>query len=246
MAVDLIDGVADNVTVTPKIAGTLRNISVTFGSSTTTNASGNFTVVPGTVQRLQVLLPGETSDPGSASGKTGTPVHQVVGVAFNVVVNAVDAYWNRVTSVNDNIDLQSTDLAATLPLGACARERHRTRSTPRSTPPALGRSPPPTRAMPSVMHGASAPVIAIVDRASRHRGARRDRGTRASSTGKTGSPTARTAGTPFNVDVYAMDSTWNIDRYVDRHHPHHDDVPRTARCPPMPTWSRGTGSSASP
>ena len=116
--VHLTNGVADNVSVTPKIAGTLRYISVTFGSSTTANASGNFTVVPGTVQKLQVLLPGETSDPGSASGKTGTPAPQVVGVAFNVIVNAVDAYWNRVTSINHNIDLDSTDLLATLPLGA--------------------------------------------------------------------------------------------------------------------------------
>ena len=35
------------------------------------------------------MAPGEAAAPGSASGKTGTPVNQSVGTAFNVTVNAV-------------------------------------------------------------------------------------------------------------------------------------------------------------
>jgi hypothetical protein len=67
---------------------------------------------------LQVLLPGETPAPGTATGKTGTPAQQQVGVAFDVTVNAVDATWHRVNNVTDTVSLTSSDPSATLPVPA--------------------------------------------------------------------------------------------------------------------------------
>ena len=66
--------------------------------------------------QLQILLPGETAAPGTASGKTGTPALQQVGVPFQVLVRACDNDWETVAGVNHVISVSSTDAAATLPL----------------------------------------------------------------------------------------------------------------------------------
>jgi hypothetical protein len=83
------------------------------GSSTVTIKSGNAT-------RLQVLLPGETAKEGKWNqlpyGKEGTPDYWVAGSTFNVTINAVDDYWNRVSTItyvtvttpNDPNDNEST------------------------------------------------------------------------------------------------------------------------------------------
>ena len=72
----------------------------------------------GPYSRLQVLLPGETAAPGTASGKTGTPRAQITGVPFTVTVNACDATWNVVTTNSNSISIDSTDASATLPAPA--------------------------------------------------------------------------------------------------------------------------------
>src|SRR5436309_12976956 len=51
--------------------------------------------------KLQLLMPGETAAPGTASGKTGTPNAQTAGTAVTVTVNAVDAAWYVVYTVTD-------------------------------------------------------------------------------------------------------------------------------------------------
>ena len=61
------------------------------------------TALPGAFAKLQLLVPGETASPGSATGKTGTPTAQNAGNAFNVSVNAVDANWNLVNTVSDTV-----------------------------------------------------------------------------------------------------------------------------------------------
>jgi hypothetical protein len=69
--------------------------------------------------RLQVLLPGETSAPGTATGKTGTPTPQNVSVPFDVVVYAVDDTWHRINlAANDTVSITCTDETATLPAEA--------------------------------------------------------------------------------------------------------------------------------
>src|SRR2546430_1303202 len=80
-----------------------------MGSWTTLNG--------GAFAKLQILMPGETAAPGTASGKTGTPTAQTAGTSFNVTVNAVDATWNAVSST-DAIAITSSDANATLPTNA--------------------------------------------------------------------------------------------------------------------------------
>src|SRR5437773_4889024 len=65
--------------------------------------------------KLQLLMPGETAAPGTASGKTGTPNAQTAGTAFTVTVNAVDANWYLVNSVSDTVGITSSDGSASLP-----------------------------------------------------------------------------------------------------------------------------------
>src|SRR6202040_841432 len=52
---------------------------------------------------------------GSASGKTGTPTAETAGTAFNVTANAVDANWNLVNTVTDQVSITSSDANGTLP-----------------------------------------------------------------------------------------------------------------------------------
>src|SRR5262245_14949651 len=68
--------------------------------------------------RLQVLLPGETAAPGTASGKTGSPLAQTVGVPFMVTVRACDSTWTTVTTVSHTIQILASDASATLPAPA--------------------------------------------------------------------------------------------------------------------------------
>ncbi|UCG53502.1 MAG: hypothetical protein JSW58_08090, partial [Candidatus Latescibacterota bacterium] len=65
--------------------------------------------------KLQVLLPGEMAAPGTATGKTGTPMAQTLGIPFNVTVRACDNAWNTDPTVTNLIRLGSTDESATLP-----------------------------------------------------------------------------------------------------------------------------------
>ena len=78
--------------------------------------------------RLQVLLPGESAAPGTATGKFGTPASQVVGIPFNVQVRACDSSWNTVTSITDVVRLTSTDATATLPAATSLQAGTRTLS----------------------------------------------------------------------------------------------------------------------
>src|SRR5206468_12898435 len=102
--------------VTPQTAGSR---TVTAADSTDVTKSANtspaITVSAGVFAKLQVLAPGETASPGSASGKTGTPSTQTASTAFNVTVNAVDANWNPVTNITDTVGITSSDANAVLP-----------------------------------------------------------------------------------------------------------------------------------
>jgi len=77
--------------------------------------SDPFVVHPAGFSRLQLLAPGETSLPGSASGKAGSPASQSAGHAFAVTVNATDGWWNLVPSA-DNVRITSSDAAASTPV----------------------------------------------------------------------------------------------------------------------------------
>ena len=74
--------------------------------------------VAGPFSRLQILLPGETAAPGTASGKTGTPSNQTANIPFNITVRACDSQWNLVNTVTDAVQILSTDASASLPASA--------------------------------------------------------------------------------------------------------------------------------
>ena len=77
-----------------------------------------FRLLQRTFSQLQVLLPGETNAPNTATGKGGTPTPVSAGTQVNVVVNAVDSTYHIISS-GDTIALTSSDTGASLP-GATA------------------------------------------------------------------------------------------------------------------------------
>ena len=104
--------------VTLKTAG-VRTVAATdvTDATKTSGTSAPITVNPGPFAKLQVLVPGEAAAPGTVSGKTGTPSTEGVGTPFTVVVNAVDANWNVVSSTH-TVGITASDPAATLPARA--------------------------------------------------------------------------------------------------------------------------------
>ncbi len=93
-------------------------VSVTcsdFSAPPHTGSSNAFTIQPGPLAGLQVLLPGETARGGTPTGKQGTPTGQSAGTAFTLTVRAVDAWWNLVSGVADTVALGSSDAFAAMP-----------------------------------------------------------------------------------------------------------------------------------
>jgi Bacterial Ig-like domain (group 3)/YDG domain len=77
--------------------------------------SSLLTIVAGPASKLQVLLPGETTAPGTTTGKTGSPNSQTVGTAItSIIVNAVDAYWNTAPTATPNVQISGSDTLATI------------------------------------------------------------------------------------------------------------------------------------
>src|SRR5207248_1746997 len=126
--------IADDNGATPGnltlVAGTRTLSSFTFKTAATrtitatdaaavlaASTSANVTVNAGAVAKLQILLPGEVAAPGTATGKTAaTPTAQTAGTAIGsgIVVNAVDANWNVVSTATPNVTISSTDSNATI------------------------------------------------------------------------------------------------------------------------------------
>jgi len=93
-------------------------VSVTcsdFASPPHFGTSASFEVLPGPYTKLQVLLPGQTAAGGTAAGFTGLPDDQNAGTSFNIIVRAVDEFWNKVPGINNNLELSSSDPFASLP-----------------------------------------------------------------------------------------------------------------------------------
>lgn len=108
-------GMAGDISVTPKVALDNRVIYATASGIPTGVASNSFNVVPGTAVKLLVFLPGETSAPGTTTGKTGTLNPMYKNVPFNITVWAVDANWNKVTGGTALVAITSSNPGATLP-----------------------------------------------------------------------------------------------------------------------------------
>ncbi len=66
----------------------------------------------GSINRMQVIVPGMTTRPGTLDGEDGTPMGQIVSSPFYVTVNACDAWWNVIrtgTGSTDTISLTTND-----------------------------------------------------------------------------------------------------------------------------------------
>ena len=83
--------------------------------NTHTGYSNMFSVVPEQLAGLQVLLPGEKATPGVNPGKKDAALTQTAGQSFEVLIRAVDPYWNLVPDCGDTLNLAVTDSFAFLP-----------------------------------------------------------------------------------------------------------------------------------
>ena len=154
-------------------------------------------------------MPGETSAPGTAIGKTGTPSARTAGTAFNVTVNAVDAQWNLVNSVTDTVSVTSSDATAALPSTASLVTGTQTFSVTLKTAGSstvtanhiAGTAASNTSPATTVNPGAFTKLQILVPGETAAPG---------STAGKTGTAAAQAAGTAFNVIANAVDANWNV------------------------------------
>jgi len=161
---------------------------------------------------LQLLVPGESAAPGSATGKTGSPTARTAGTSYSVTVNAVDTSWNVVTNVSDTVGLTSTDPNAVLPANAALVSGTRTFSLTNKTAGSWtvtasdatdGSKLANTSPAITVNAGAVMKLQILLQGETALPG---------SATGKTGSPSDQTAGTAIvnGVRVNAVDANWNV------------------------------------
>ena len=123
-------GVLSSLAVTLNRAGASQTLTATRTSGGTETGTATFNVNVGAFTRLQLLVPGETAAPGTGSGKTGTPSNTTAGTALtSIIVNAVDANWNIVTTVADQVSFGTTDASATIPAAAFLSSGTRTYSS---------------------------------------------------------------------------------------------------------------------
>ena len=172
-------------------------------------------VVAGSFVKLQVLMPGEVSAPGTATGKTGTPNVQTAGVEFDVTVNAVDANWNIIAGITDTIAITNVNASDTITSILPSKAKLVDGSGMFSV--TLNRA--------ATDHSLSATNISDNTKLSNNTslftvtpftfskllilmpGEIHAPGT---ATGKTGTATPRTANISFNISVYAVDQYSNI------------------------------------
>src|SRR5439155_12923639 len=113
VTMNAVGGVATFSGLSIATVGTGYKLHADDGSLTAADSAA-FNITAGTFTKLQLLVPGETAAPGTATGKTGTPSAQTAGTAFTVTVNAVDANWNLVSSTH-TVGITSSDTNAVLP-----------------------------------------------------------------------------------------------------------------------------------
>jgi hypothetical protein len=196
-------GVATFTNLAHSVATT---ITLTFTSGTLTSAtSGSIVVSPGPCRQFQLLLPGETALPGSPTGKTGSPAGQTAGIGFTARINAADAYWNPAATNIAAVNLASSDPSAAIP-GSVALVNG-TNSFPVTLAVAGNQT---LRAAYATLNGTSAPVAVSASAPAKllvlMPGESLAPGT---PTGRSGTPTAQSAGTAAALTVYAVDTNWN-------------------------------------
>jgi hypothetical protein len=82
--------------------------------NTHTGYSNAFLVTPAQLAGLQVLLPGELATPGVQPGKKNAAFEQTAGQGFDLLIRAVDTYWNLIPDQGDTINITVTDSFAVI------------------------------------------------------------------------------------------------------------------------------------
>jgi hypothetical protein len=199
-----------SVTLKAAVSKTITASDITTPAKTA-NTSTAVTATPTTFAKLQLLLPGEVAAPGSPTGKTGTPSVINSGTAITVTVNAVDIYWNKVTTATDNIIITSNDglgvmpAAAPLVLGtktySVILKTLTTTATITATDNTDGSKNANTSPNAVVQIGPYAKFVVLTAGETLAPG---------TPTGKTGTPSVPVAGTAFNFTVVAVDAAFNM------------------------------------
>jgi hypothetical protein len=82
--------------------------------NTHTGFSNPFTTLPAQLAGLQILLPGEDATPGVEPGKKNVAFEQTAGQSFDLLLRAVDSYWNLISAQNDTLHVAVTDSFAVI------------------------------------------------------------------------------------------------------------------------------------
>ncbi len=198
-----------SLSITLKTAGSRTVTATDVAAFLSAGTSASVTVSAGAATKLQVLLPGETAAPGTASGRTGSPTGVTAGTSVTVTVNAVDTNWNLVASATPTVSISSSDPNATLPANAPLIGGTRSFSITLKT--AGSRTVTATDVAALLSVGTSASVVVSAGIASKLQvllpGETAAPGT---VSGKTGTPTAITAGASVTATVNAVDANWNL------------------------------------
>jgi hypothetical protein len=233
---------SNTLSITFRTAGGQTVTASDLSDGSKSSSSSTVAVAPGTFARLQLLVPGESAAPGTATGKTGTPSNRVAAVAFNVTVNGVDTNWNIVPSASGTsftVQLTSSDTNAVLPANAdlatgsqifAITLRTAGSATITATDLDDGTKSPNTSPVLGVNAGPFSQLQTLLPGESAVPG---------SSTGKAGSPAAQVAGIPFNVTVNEVDAAWNPRATNDTVHITSSDA--SATLPPDAPLNNGVG-----
>lgn len=87
------------------------------GDTSINGSSNPFLVHPGSFERVQIVVPGQTPAPGTVAGVAGTPASQGATQPFSVDLYSTDDYWNPVPA-NDVLRVVSSDDGASTPVTA--------------------------------------------------------------------------------------------------------------------------------
>jgi hypothetical protein len=180
-----------------------------FSAPPHTGSSNAFTVAPGAFAGYQLLVPGETAQGGTESGRTGTPADQVAGGSFTLTLRAVDTWFNLVPGRADTVAIGSSDAFAAIPAETTLVNGQRLVSaklykTGLQRFWASGAGTPSARADTSsavrVTGGPFARLLVLAPGESPAPG---------SPTGRTGTATDQSINYAFTVTVLATDAWWN-------------------------------------
>ena len=201
-----VNGVATYSNLAHPVA---TNITIRFTSGALAAAtSGPVTISPGVFSRLLALLPGESSAPGTTTGRSGIP-SATVGANTAVRVLATDGWFNRVTTATDTVSVTTSDANAALPANAALVNGTNTLNFVFKTSGSRvvtvadvtdGAKLASTNTV-TVAAGPFAKLQLLVPGESAAAG---------TPAGKSGTPRAQVQGVAFNVTVNSADANWNL------------------------------------